>query len=538
MSSLPRRLIKITDKGTQAGVEIDLVERRDLKQDTPYAIISHRCTPFDVTHSSWKENRSAIEGLINAKRRNQAERRDQAKEQDEPFKIKYDDHPGQSKVAVSCLLALQDSINHIWLDGPCINKHGEDGNEFKREIASMYRYYRDAEHCYVLLNDVSTQANARDMINDISSPANARDMEHDPKRWRCRINLFKNSEWFTRGWTLQELLASGSIKFYDHHWNLMGDKQQMIDDIVATTGIHHQYLNAQAQDNIGRACTAVKMSWAANRTVNEGEEMAYCLLGLFELKMPEIPGEGEIGFMRLQQLIVDQRPFDESIFAWYVTPEELELSSYGLLAPWVSCFRRSGNVTISPVNRSLIMARADPAFRSRGAGVDFNIPMDYPSINQGTAHNTRRLAKMEAYNLGLNCWLSDHQSKDKVLTIRLYRTSRSSPWRRQNVNCLSDGNNLKTSTGDWKSGNASYTQPCHVPNSVSSNASETNVASRLAAMVKEESNKKLHRKGKGPPPIDPLREATNHISQPKGIHAMAWQGKQYATETKPWSLDA
>lgn len=521
MSGLPKRLIKITDTGKQSGIEINLVTSDFLDEETPYVIVSHRCTPFDVTYSTWDQNCSAIRDLINDKR------------QDNTYEIEYDRHPGHSKVAMACVLALQDGINYIWLDGPCINKTGEDPNEFQREIASMYRYYKHARHCYAFLSDVGFPAEARDAVGIDLAQA-------DLARWRCRISSFANSEWFTRGWTLQELLAPGTINFYDHHWNMIGTKQQKIGSIVAATGIQQQYLNGQAQDNIGSACTAVKMSWAANRSTTHEEDMAYCLLGLFGLTMPVVPGEGENGFMRLQQLIVNQRPSDESIFAWYVDPEELGLSSYGLLAPWVSCFRKSGSVTIDPVDESLVMERDDPPYQSRGAGIDFNIPMDYPNVNQGTSHNTARLAKMEAYNLGLNCWLRDHEGGDKVLTIRLHRKGRGSPWRRQNVNCLSDGNNLKKSKGGLMSGYASYTQPCHIPNRVptgaSSAASEVDAASRLASMVKKQNKRKIFDGEEGPPRIVPLEKVTNHITQPKGLHAMAWQGKQYATATKPWSL--
>ena len=524
MPELPRRLIKITENETQVGIETIVVPDDFDTEDTPYAIVSHRCTTSDVTFSDFRQHRPVIERMITSKR------------QDNNYEINYDDHPGQSKVAMACVLALQDGVNYVWMDGPCIDKAGEDPNEFLREIASMYRYYRDATHCYALLNDVDCPADC-----PVETRVTDRADVETPVRANARLSSFKDSVWFTRGWTLQELLASGSIKFYDHHWNFIGNKQRMISSIAAATGIHQQYLNAQAQHNIRIACTAVKLSWAANRNTRYSEDMAYCLLGLFGLTLPVTPEEREVGFMRLQQLIVDHRPYDESIFAWYVDPNELRLSSYGLLAPWVSCFRKSGNVTINPGDRSLIITREDPVCLNRGAGVDFNIPMDYPNVNQGTNRNTNTLAKMQAYNLGLNCWLRGHESKDKVLTIRLYRRGKGLPWRRQNVNCLSDGNNLKKSKGGLVSGYASYTQTCHIPNTVPSDAyhaaSEEDAASRLAAIVKKQNDDKVKGKGTGPPRIIPLSEATNHISQPKGIHAMAWQGKQYATDTKQWSLD-
>jgi hypothetical protein len=154
-------------------------------------------------------------------------------------------------------------------------------------INSMFNWYREAAVCYVFLEDF---------------PAN---FEIGDRLYKCR--------WFTRGWTLQELLAPECVEFYDQNWNFLGAKRDL-DDIISTfTKIPEhilQYPNLVRYESI-----AVRMSWASHRETKRKEDMAYCLLGIFDVNMPLIYGEGTKAFRRLQEEII-KRDNDFTIFGW------------------------------------------------------------------------------------------------------------------------------------------------------------------------------------------------------------------------------
>jgi hypothetical protein len=192
----------------------------------------------------------------------------------------------------------------------------------------MFRWYRDAQVCYAYLSDVPKAE------EDHWSPDSA----------------FRQSKWFTRGWTLQELLAPAIAIFYDKNWAELGTKSCLENLLTSITGV-------EAFCNYQEACIAQKMSWASRRVTTRVEDIAYCLLGLFDVNMPTIYGEGEKAFMRLQLEIIKQSD-DESIFAW--TDKDLEGSHQytrsGLLASSPSSFQDSGDVTLVAPNHSTFHA--------------------------------------------------------------------------------------------------------------------------------------------------------------------------------------
>jgi hypothetical protein len=146
----------------------------------------------------------------------------------------------------------------------------------------MYLWYKESQVCYAYLADIGRGVNLEDDLRE--------------------------SNWFTRGWTLQELLAPSSVVFFDTNWNDVGTKGSLVDIISEITGID-DFVNFEG------ACVAKKMSWVARRETTRVEDMAYCLLGLFNVNMPPLYGEGEGSFMRLQLEIL-RTSDDESIFAW------------------------------------------------------------------------------------------------------------------------------------------------------------------------------------------------------------------------------
>ncbi|GAW10854.1 hypothetical protein ANO14919_001890 [Xylariales sp. No.14919] len=160
----------------------------------------------------------------------------------------------------------------------------------------MYRWYKEAKICYTYLEDVSWPAGSR--------LDRARPNEGLP-------SSFLTSRWFSRGWTLQELIAPRTLVFYSKEWSSIGSRHSLQDTIVKITGISAQAFGC----NLDGFSVAEKMSWASKRETTRVEDKAYCLLGLFDVSMPLIYGEGEKAFRRLQEEIIKESD-DETIFAW------------------------------------------------------------------------------------------------------------------------------------------------------------------------------------------------------------------------------
>ena len=176
--------------------------------------------------------------------------------------------------------AAHDGLRYIWVDTCCINK--ADNSELSEAINSMFRWYRNATKCYVYLSDVS-----------INSP-------HDHFSQSTWEPAFRKSRWFTRGWTLQELLAPPSVEFFCREGKQLGDKKSLELMVHQITGIAIPALRGSPLSHFG---VAERMSWAAKRQTQRKEDEAYCLLGIFDIHMPLIYGEGTEAFIRLQKEI-------------------------------------------------------------------------------------------------------------------------------------------------------------------------------------------------------------------------------------------
>ncbi|PMD29348.1 HET-domain-containing protein, partial [Hyaloscypha variabilis F] len=185
---------------------------------------------------------------------------------------------GYSKIQRCCAQAQSDGWKYVWIDSCCIDK--TSSAELSEAINSMYQWYQASQVCYAYLADVRLGKKLHRELED--------------------------SQWFTRGWTLQELLAPASVVFFDQDWVDIGTKASLGEIISEITGIEDLI-------DFESACVAQKMSWAANRKTTRVEDMAYCLLGLFDVNMPPLYGEGENAFIRLQLEILKTSD-DESIF--------------------------------------------------------------------------------------------------------------------------------------------------------------------------------------------------------------------------------
>ncbi|KAF2166495.1 hypothetical protein M409DRAFT_36723, partial [Zasmidium cellare ATCC 36951] len=194
------------------------------------------------------------------------------------------------KVRLSCRQALADSIDYIWIDTCCIDK--ASSAELSEAINSMFRWYEKAAVCYAYMSDV------------LKPPDGVDGASRQP---------FEQSRWFTRGWTLQELIAPSKVMFYDCHWNCLGEKSALADSIYKITNIPLSIL--RQNQPLNDASIAMRMSWAAKRQTTRIEDEAYCLLGIFDVNMPMLYGEGSKAFSRLQYEIL-QSSDDQTIFAW------------------------------------------------------------------------------------------------------------------------------------------------------------------------------------------------------------------------------
>ncbi|KAI5361235.1 Putative heterokaryon incompatibility [Septoria linicola] len=178
------------------------------------------------------------------------------------------------------------SYDWIWCDTCCINK--ESSAELSEAINSMYTWYAGSEVCFAYLED-----------EQFDSPTQ-----------------LQESKWFTRGWTLQELIAPKELIFYDKNWRRVGSKSfpAIRDMVVEKTGIPEEILTASG--NLQSISIAQRMSWAAHRFTTRPEDKAYCLMGIFQVNMPMLYGEGaDNAFHRLQEQIMKDSN-DHSIFAW------------------------------------------------------------------------------------------------------------------------------------------------------------------------------------------------------------------------------
>ncbi|KAK4443821.1 HET-domain-containing protein [Podospora aff. communis PSN243] len=238
--------------------------------------------------------------------------------------------------------ALQDGYDHVWIDTVCIDK--TSSAELSEAINSMYEWYAKSTVCYAFLEDFSFQdASLGDAHSDDTSSENSESLRL-PSALYFQLSQCR---WFTRGWTLQELIAPKRIVFFDKDWIEFGDRSDLTDDISAITGIDVVTL---AGFSPRRQSVAYRMSWASRRTTTRPEDLAYCLLGVFGVNMPMLYGEGgERAFIRLQEEIL-RKSDDTSIFAWSAGTSwstDVESGYWSLLAPSPSFFEGTFDVSAS-----------------------------------------------------------------------------------------------------------------------------------------------------------------------------------------------
>ncbi|KAK1997389.1 heterokaryon incompatibility protein [Colletotrichum falcatum] len=242
--------------------------------DVPrYAIVSHTWSAGEVTFQDWRDPAVARE------------------------------KKGFQKIELARAQALRDGLDYLWIDTCCINK--DSSAELSEAINSMFAWYECSVKCYAYLSDI--QHPEQGSLSDCG--------QNEQRR------VLSRSRWFTRGWTLQELLAPREVLFFSAEWNLLGTRRSLADAIQGVTNIDRQYLHRRSRKLLSGASVAERMSWLSCRRTTRVEDMAYCMLGIFDINMPLLYGEGAKAFTRLQEEIL-KTSTDQSLFAWSWTEND------------------------------------------------------------------------------------------------------------------------------------------------------------------------------------------------------------------------
>jgi len=183
---------------------------------------------------------------------------------------------GYAKICFCGRRAMADGLEYFWVDTCCINRSTSD--ELSTAINSMFCWYRRASKCYVYLSDVGIQDEAVNIAVDVQTLK---------LTWE---DAFRRSRWFTRGWTLQELLAPATVEFFSKEGKKMGSKTLLEQEIHEITTIP---IAAIRGEPLAQFSVEERLAWAARRKTTLKEDKVYCLLGIFGVFLSLIYGEGE-----------------------------------------------------------------------------------------------------------------------------------------------------------------------------------------------------------------------------------------------------
>lgn len=341
------------------GIEMWLINTRTLElkefygQQIPsYAILSHRWTADEVSFKDFRNGRRK-------------------------------DSFGYRKVVEFCKKArFGAGVAWAWADTACIEKRSSA--ELSEAINSMFRWYQLAQVCLVHLHDVE-----------------------DPSSESLKLRLGR-SDWFTRGWTLQELLAPEHVLFFSSTWKHLGSLREIPSNIYNNdsrsspilakdvSNLTHIPVSAlTGEESLKLFSVAEKMKWLSSRETTRIEDMAYCAIGLFGIYMPLLYGEGSRAFQRVQELIIT-RLGDESIFFW---GEGQKIGSRGsILASEAADFKREGREFRQRTYRVDLYWRPPSSISSQGLKV--NLPK-HSALT--TAQEQRH---MDTLFVPLNCFSS------------------------------------------------------------------------------------------------------------------------------------
>lgn len=222
------------------GDDFSLTEFFDEGDLPPYAILSHTWGAEEVTY------KDIVNGDCNGKNKD-----------------------GYKKIRFCARQAALNRLQYFWMDTCCIDK--SSSAELHEAINSMFRWYQNATKCYVYLSDVSLPPfSSVTGVPIICEP------------------MLRKSRWFTRGWTLQELIAPAIVEFYSMEERFLGDKSSMAKLIHEITRIPIRAFQGHSLSDFN---VQERMSWATHRQTKREEDSVYSLLGIFNVHMPLIYGE-------------------------------------------------------------------------------------------------------------------------------------------------------------------------------------------------------------------------------------------------------
>ncbi|TVY81980.1 Vegetative incompatibility protein HET-E-1 [Lachnellula suecica] len=313
--------------------------------DVPaYAILSHTWGEEEVIYEDWKECKNTSKVINKA---------------------------GWRKIQFCANQAAIDGLEYFWVDTCCIDK--KSSSELTEAINSMYMWYELAAICYVYLVDMPggcprlVETRTRKVITaelvdcdtgvaeplvlqgsgktqrPVPSQSDLPPMDDDDDEDGARLHQgvwvlhLRVCRWFSRGWTLQELIAPKRLVFFGMGWNFIGSKLDLLYTLSDITGIDPIALSHRC--NLEELSIAKRLSWAARRKTTRIEDTAYSLLGLLNINMTLLYGEGEKAFTRLQEEII-RKSADSSVFAWF------RGAKYGLLAPSPAYFGSCSKVIL------------------------------------------------------------------------------------------------------------------------------------------------------------------------------------------------
>ncbi|KAL7921338.1 heterokaryon incompatibility domain-containing protein [Trichoderma austrokoningii] len=320
-----------------------------LGTDIPrYAILSHR----------WERDEMSYQDMMKEMERNNSW----------PSPTESSPRQGYRKISEFRRLALQDGYEYIWVDTCCIDK--TSSAELQEAINSMYQWYWASDVCYAYLSDVSVPLNRTDADGRLLfKPSD--------------LESFQKSQWFTRGWTLQELLAPRALIFVDQNWKKFGTAYDLEKFIEKATSIQvrrhvHQDCKRSEALQVGQC-----MAWAATRSTTRIEDRAYSLLGLFDVNLPMMYGEGGRAFQRLQEEILGSYE-DASVLAWSQTDADTGFAPNGL-APSPDHFRQYPRLIDRMSNSNFEFATINPTLTRRGVQVTLSVHIDQHDLALGYA---------------------------------------------------------------------------------------------------------------------------------------------------------
>ncbi|KAK4929083.1 hypothetical protein LTR49_004280 [Elasticomyces elasticus] len=277
------------------------------------------------------------------------------------------------------------------IDTCCIDK--SSSAEYDEAISSMVQWYAIAKICYVYLSDVPVPA----------FDANLQDSETQSSGSGLDWSAFEKSDWWKRGWTLQELIAQWDVRFYDRNWEFIGALVGMIDRVSHISKIPKGILDHSLRPS--DFSIAQQLSWASMRTTTLPEDEAYALFGILDVNMTPVRNEGRRAFLRLQEHLI-ARTTDQTIFAWDVPllgPAQEQDHSEQLLAPSPSCF----------FNGSRIRRRTDTPVEAKYQLNNKGLEIKLPIIR--TMHRDSQ----PSYTLGV----LDCQDEESSQTLALIMTA-------------------------------------------------------------------------------------------------------------------